>query len=405
DRAVTTLPAYSARWADLMDRVEPIDDETVELKLSRPSLHPEHWLLAPVGPAHGGGDGWVSTVGKARRPVGDGPYRWEPSARGVAQYVAARPDGPKVRRIREVRHDSPAAALSAFVRGDATLIEDVAPDRLAELGAVEGIKVGRYATPSLHRIAIDGRNEALRNRNLRRALSLAVDRKTLLEETVLRRASDPANAIADGPFLKGTYADAADVTPLPYDPWLAHALVAAARKELGGGIIRLTLEHPPTAIARAVCPRLAAAWNTVGVEVTLKEAPERSLETRLRSGGRFDLAYRASRPGEAAFDAGPTICPAYDAPPSSDPLASLASPRILQLLLQLDRAPETTLAQGLLLQIDRESRDELPMLPLWQVVDHYAWRSRLKGIGEEQTQLYQGIESWEVEPWFPAESR
>ncbi len=45
------------------------------------------------------------------------------------------------------------------------------------------------------------------------------------------------------------------------------------------------------------------------------------------------------------------------------------------------------------------------MLPLWQVVDHYAWRSRLKGIADELAQLYQGIESWEVGPWFPAESR
>ncbi len=405
DRAVPTLPAYSARWADLMDRVETTDDETVELRLSRPSLHPEHWLLAPVGPAHGGGDGWVSAVGKGRRPVGDGPYRWERSQKGVCQYVATIPGVPKVRRIREVRFDSPAAALSALVRGEVTLLEDVAPDRLAELGAIEGIKVGRYATPSLHRIAIDGRNEALRNRNLRRALSLAIDRRTLLEETVLRRPPDAANAVADGPFLRGTYADAADVTPLPYDPWLAHALVAAARKELGGGIIRLTLEHPPTAVARAVCPRLAAAWNTVGLEVTLKETPERALDARLRSGGRFDLAYRSSRPGEAGFDAGPTICPAYDAPPSSDPLASLASPRILQLLLELDRAPETTAARSILLQIDRESRDELPILPLWQAVDHYAWRSRLRGIGEELAQLYQGIETWEVEPWFPAESR
>ncbi len=313
DRAVSTIPSYSARWADLLDRVEPTDDETVELRLSRPTLRPEHWLLAPVGPAHGGGDGWVSTVGQGRRPVGDGPYRWAPSPPGIAQYVAANADGPKVRRIREVRYDSPASALAALVRGEATLLEEVAPDLLAEVGAIEGIKVGRYTTPSLHRIAIDGRNDTLRNRNVRRALSLAIDRKTLLEETVLRRPPDAANAVADGPFLKGTHADASDVAPLPYDPWLAHALVAAARKELGGGIIKLTFEYPPTSVARAVCPKIAAAWTVVGFEVVLKEVSERALEARLRAGGRFDLAYRPSRPGEPAFEAGPTICPAYDA--------------------------------------------------------------------------------------------
>jgi peptide/nickel transport system substrate-binding protein len=404
DRAVPTVPAYSARWADLLDRVEATDDETVELRLTRPCFRPERWLLAPVGPAHGGGDGWVSTVGKGRRPVCDGAYGWAPSPKGVAQFVA-NGEGPKVRRIREVRHDSPTSALAALVRGEVSLLDSLAPDRIDAAKGAGGIKVGRYATPGLHRIALDGRVEALRNRNVRRALSLAIDRKTLLEDTILRRPADAENAVSDGPFLKGTYADAPGVAPLPYDPWLAHALVAAARKEMGGGVIRLTFEYPPTAEAQAVAPKLAAAWRAVGFEVVMKEVGERALEARLRSGGAFELAYRAGRPGEPAFEAGPAICPAYDAPPSSDPLASLASPRILQLLLQLDRAPETTAAQALLVQIDRESRDELPILPLWQVVDHYAWRDRLTGVAEEQSRLYQGVETWQIEPWFPPSSR
>jgi peptide/nickel transport system substrate-binding protein len=408
DRTVPTLPAYSARWADLVQRIEVTEDEQVELKLSRPSLRPEHWLVAPVGPAHGGGDGWVSAVGHPRRPVGDGPYRWIPSAPGVGQYVASKTDpstAPKVRRIREVRYDSHAAALAAFGRGEASLIEEIPPDRARELAAVEGVKVGRYATPSLHQIAIDGRTEVLRFRELRRALSLSIDRKTILEETVLRHAPDEANAVADGPFLKGSYADAPDVAPLEYNPLLALGLVAAARKEQGGGIIKLTLEYPPTPVARAVCPRLAEGWTLIGIQIVLKEVPENELEAWLRSGGRFDLAFRASRPGEPAFDAGPLICPSYDAPPSNDPLAALASPRILQLLIELDRAPEATASKDLVLQIDREARDELPILPLWQVVDHYAWRTRVKAVPAEQETLYQGVESWEVEPWFPADPR
>ena len=94
------------------------------------------------------------------------------------------------------------------------------------------------------------------------------------------------------------------------------------------------------------------------------------------------------------------LCPGYDAPPEADALASAASPRILQLLLQLERASEWPTARGLALQIDRESRDELPVIPLWQLVDHYAWRDRLKGPPTDAAMLYQGIETWEIEPWF-----
>ena len=76
------------------------------------------------------------------------------------------------------------------------------------------------------------------------------------------------------------------------------------------------------------------------------------------------------------------------------------STRILQLLLQLERAADVPTARGLVIQIDREARDELPVLPLWQVVDHYAWRTRLTGPGDVADQLYQGIESWEIKPWI-----
>ena len=93
------------------------------------------------------------------------------------------------------------------------------------------------------------------------------------------------------------------------------------------------------------------------------------------------------------------LCPGYDAPAETNALASGASPRILQLLMQLERAGEWATARGLVNQIDRESRDELPVIPLWQLADHYAWRDRLKGPGDSAAGLYQGIETWEIAPW------
>jgi peptide/nickel transport system substrate-binding protein len=99
-------------------------------------------------------------------------------------------------------------------------------------------------------------------------------------------------------------------------------------------------------------------------------------------------------------EAGALLCPGYDAPSEADALTSSASSEILRLLLLLERAPELPSARGFALQIDREVRDELPVLPLWQVVDHYAWRTRLIGPEPKTGQLYQGIESWETKPWI-----
>ena len=193
---------------------------------------------------------------------------------------------------------------------------------------------------------------------------------------------------ADGPFPKGNYADAPGVKPLAFNIMLAKMLVAAARKDLGGRPIKLTFEYPAIPECRVAVDKLAEAFRIAGVEIEPVEVPESRLETELRAGRRFDLAYRVLRCDDPILEAGPLLCPAYDAPPETDPLASAASPEILQLLLLLERAGEWPTARGLAIQIDRESRDELAVIPLWQLADHYAWRSRLQGPGPTADHLY-----------------
>jgi peptide/nickel transport system substrate-binding protein len=404
DATDPSSPRFSARWSDLLDRVETPDETHVEIRLTRAFLKPVAWLLGPVGPAHSGDDGRVTTIGRGRELVGDGVFRFSASGsdRALLRSAESSTGQPqvKIRRIKEVRYPNVRQTLGALSRGEVAAVEHVPPDRVAEIAANPEFQVGRYARPRVHRIALDGRNPALRNRTLRRALSYAIDRRTLLEETLLHHSSDAVNLVADGVFPKGNYADAHAVKPLGHDPLLARMLVAAARKELGGQPIKLTLEYPALPEAQAVVPRLVDAFRLAGVEVVVSEKPESELEAELRAGRKFDLAYRATRCDEPVMDVGPMIAPAYDAAPGTNPLASVASPRILQLLLQLERAPEWPSAKGLAIQIDRECRDELPVLPLWQIEDHYAWRTRLKGPKDVTDQLYEGVASWEIEPWF-----
>lgn len=405
DRADPRSPGYNARWADLLERVEATEESRVEVRLTRVPLRPESWLLLPVGPAHAAWDGWASVPGAGRQPVGDGPFRWEGATDAIVRVRAANAgessgSSPKIKHLREVRFANETAALGALLRGDVSLIEHVPTDRVAGLSKTAEVKVGKYAHPSLHRIALDGRNPILRNRALRRGLSYAIHRKGLLEESVLKGPSGGDNVPSDGPFPKGSYADAGDVKPLDYDPLLAKMLVVAAKKELGLNALKLNFEYPATPEAQAVVPKIVEAMRVAGVELKATERPAAELEEDLRNGRRFDLAYRVSRMAEPAFDAGPSLCPGYDAPADADGLASLASPRILQLLLQLEQAGEAPSAKATLLQIDAESRDELPILPLWQLSDHYAWRTRLAGPADAADHLYRGIETWEIAPWY-----
>jgi peptide/nickel transport system substrate-binding protein len=446
DRTDPHSPRYDARWADLLDRVEVADDARLELRLNHSPLKGGSWLLGPVGPAHAGADGRVTSTGPDRPLVTDGLFRSavatadlvelrlrddvEPAAKVAGRQPASggstdkipvalaslKPSGnvpagkladpapdPKklpIKRIREIRLPKGQSAASALRRGDVTLIEHVPPDQVLGLKASPGIKVAQYAAPALHFLALDGRNPALRSRSLRRGLSYAIDRKALLEDYLIKRAATGPDAVSDGPFPKGSYADAPSVKPLEGQMWLAKMLVAATRKELNNAPIKLNLEYPSIPEVQAIVPRLADAFRAAGVEIVTVELPLSQLERELRSGRRFDLAFRTLKCHEPVLEAGLILCPGYDAPPEADALASAASPRILQLLLQLERAGEWPTARGLAIQIDRESRDELPVIPLWQLGDHYAWRDRLTGPGKSSGELYEGIETWEIAPWI-----
>jgi peptide/nickel transport system substrate-binding protein len=401
---------YEARWADLLDRVEVPDETRVEVRLNHAPLKAIAALVGPVGPAHAGIDGKVAVSARERVLVSDGPYRCLESTdertelrlrdeSGTTVPPPGEPGVPRIRRIREFRLERGLAALAALLRGDVTLIDHVPSDQLDSLAQTPGIRVGRYVQPVVHLIALDARNPVLRSRALRRGLSYAVDRRTLLEDVLLKHSAQEPDAPAAGPFFKGSSGDAPDVKPLGFDILLARMLVAAARKERGGGPIRLTFEYPAIPEARAAAGKLAESFRIAGVEIVTAELPESRLETELRAGRRFELAYRVVRCRDPIREAGPILCPGYDAPPQADALASAASPRILQLLLELERASDLPSARGLALQIDRESRDELPVIPLWQLVDHYAWRDRLQGPQPVAEHLYQGLETWEVHPW------
>jgi peptide/nickel transport system substrate-binding protein len=404
ERARPGSPQYQARWAHLLRRIEPADARTIVLNLERTTLKPEAWLLGPIGPAHAGSDGQVATGDGSHRTVGDGPFRVAGIGGDQASYLAIEgPSGsaaPRIRRVREVRLPNGPAALRALRRGEVTLVEHVPPHRVAELRRDQELRVGRYADPRMHLIALDGRTPALRNRTLRRGLTLAIDRKTILEEHVLRRPPDETNRPSDGLFPRGSYADAPDVRPLESDRLLARMLVAAARKEMGDSPIRLKFEYPDRPDVHVAVPRIVEALKSAGLEIEPVPRPEAELEAALRAGRRFDLAYRVATCPEPLADVGPLVCPGYDASPSEDALSSVASPRTLQLLLQVEHASEFPTARGLVIQLDRESRDELPIIPLWQLDDHYAWRARLEGPGETAAGLYDGIGGWEVEPWF-----
>jgi hypothetical protein len=46
--------------------------------------------------------------------------------------------------------------------------------------------------------------------------------------------------------------------------------------------------------------------------------------------------------------------------------------------------------------LHRTASSELPIIPLWQLVDAFAYRREVTGVGQEIVSLYQNVERWRL---------
>ena len=102
-------------------------------------------------------------------------------------------------------------------------------------------------------------------------------------------------------------------------PALATMLIAAAHKELGGTPIELKLEYPAIPEAQAAVPSSSRRSATAGLPWGSRsrpiEVPESQLESELRAGRTFDLAYRVAAMRRAGPRGGPPALPGLRRPP------------------------------------------------------------------------------------------
>ena len=191
-----------------------------------------------------------------------------------------------------LRHASSSAAIGALVRGEVSLVEHVPADRVASLAADPEIKVGRFTRPT----CTASRSMAGPSRSATGPSVAASPTRSTARRSWKRPSCDAPptrpTSVADGPFPKGSYADAPDVKPLGYDPLLAKMLIAAARKELGGAAIKLTLDYPATPEAQAVVPKIVERFGSWGWRSSRSSAPRRNWKRNCEPG--VDSTWRTS---------------------------------------------------------------------------------------------------------------
>ncbi|MCC6123597.1 MAG: hypothetical protein IT426_01405 [Pirellulales bacterium] len=423
-------PAFSEDWAELLAGTVLKGVADLEVELRRPHVRPEallQILLAPYGESPAP-NGPVPPNGPffPLQPLGEGGAAGAPNElqanalpkTGAAQsaipptaniytetifranprYFAARPAQPKEAIVRH--YPFGANAIRALKRGEIQVLDRVAPWNLPALKNDPKITVGKYGVPLVHCLVPNFRRQPTANRAFRRALAYGLHREAILAQIVGKEPLEGCRVVS-GPFPAGlssddplNYAYDERIEPRPCDPRMAAALAGLSLKafkeaEKAQGreakkLPRLVLAHPNEEIANAACASIKHQLNQVHIEVDLKPLagpiPDRVPDD-------VDLLYAELAMGEPATDAARLL--------GASGLAGGGSPYVALAVKQLERASDWGAIRAQLRRLHRIVFDDVTVVPLWQLVDFYAYRKGNRGIGEKPVTIYQNIEQWQ----------
>ena len=110
-----------------------------------------------------------------------------------------------------------------MMRGDIDVLQDVGRDTVDFVEAESSVQVYRFLRPYYYPLVFNVRNPTLKSKEVRQALSQAVDR-----QTIVTKAMHGRGRVADGPIWPFHWAHSEAQRKYPYNPEAARLRLEAA---------------------------------------------------------------------------------------------------------------------------------------------------------------------------------
>lgn len=392
-------PAYNPVWADLVEGVSVEAVYRVHVDLRRPSMIPESLLQVTLRAAEkgqpspnrtNGGYRVAEQKGDTIRYVRKGEYPFT----GTTQPA----------EVIEKRFPGTQHAMQALIDQEIDAIDRIYPAFVNAMKDQPGVRVAPYESPTMHFLVPNVEREFSGSRTFRRALLYGTDRERILNNTLLEGRNSPGSRVISGPFPAArdaddplAYAYDEDIEPLPYFPQHSVLLGNLAQIEYNQLAERtmtkpperptLILAHPAGEQATLISKAIASQWNLLGFNTRLKALPP---GVSRPSDDDWHFLYTEVVVREPVTDASRLL--------SINGVARSDNDHIGQALRRLETAHNWKTLRNRLHAVHHTVFSELIVMPLFQVIDHCAYREGLQGLGDRPAAFYQNIEFWDVSP-------
>jgi len=423
-------PSYQVGLASVLQNIGIDRGQGVNIRWKVSHVRPEALLRIPLLQVVGTGE---SALAYRSRADSEEPalVRFTPTVEGAQRLPTInRLQGEKRQQTRESAGPSTIIeqamtseeeAIAAILHGKVDALDRIAPWQVESLRKANDVIVDFYRLPTVHVLIPNYSNPLLGRREFRRALCYGIDRQQILDDIILGGRKTPGFRVLSGPLPSGLsqsdsigYAYNHAIQPLPYEPRLAAILSGAARaavskaaektpKETTQGEARtgpaetpapqesrpaaatpLVLAHPPDTLARTVCQTMRLQLEAIGIPIKLRElSPQETTPP-----ANYDLLYTDLAMWEPLVDVRRLFGPAGRAGSCSGAM-SLA-------LQNVESAQNWKQARTRLRQVHQIATSDLPVIPLWQTINAFAYRRTLSGVGSSPISLYQNITEWKI---------
>ncbi len=393
-RATPTDPAYDASWAAVVRSVSTPNPTQLLIRLQRPHVLPQALLQFSFPDSK-----------DSPSPLA-GLYRLNTTEEEETSFVLRdkQSGGGAPVEIVEVFYEDPKAAANDLVRGELDVVDQVYPTDARRYEQSKLAKVSSYLLPSVHMLVPVSEHPYLMKDKFRRALMYATNRQEILRGELLGSDNPQDGRLLSGPFPMGSdtndplnYAYDSSIKPKPYEPRLARLLIYMVEKEVAAQYQKLKqpvpentplrLGVPNYELSKVAAQALLQQWSLVGVKAEIVPLPEGKA---FDAESKCDLVYLSATMWEPAIDIERLLG-------GSSPAKS-NNPFIVQALTKVRKARSWRETRVALQDLHRLVDYHLPILPLWQITDRFAYSLQLHGLANRSVTLYDKISEWRLGP-------
>lgn len=262
--SVEALGPYKVRFT--METPDPILEHRLSAKSS--------WIVQRANYLRHKKEGvptfqWMATAVKdaAWKPVGTGPYKLA-EYRASEHIVLAAHDNywmgkPAAKSVTFKSVPEVSARIAGLVSGEFDMIVEIPPDQVPVVSRYDDLKVDSVILENTHIVVFNDKHPVLKNRELRQAMALAIDRKKLIDTLWNGKTMTPNGnqiEIFGDMYIK-------DFPPFAYDPEKARALVKASGYK--GEEINYRVIPNYYTLGMEAAQILQEMWKDVGVTVKI----------------------------------------------------------------------------------------------------------------------------------------